>query len=183
MEILNTQFKDLFIINITPFEDSRGQFIKQFSKEIFQLQGLKSDFDESFYSISKRGVIRGMHFQIPPKEHTKLVYVSSVKIIDVVIDLRQQSKTYKQFFYIKLDSTNNRCLYIPDGFAHGFLSLEDNTKVHYMQTSQYDKRYDCGVLYNSFGFPWESIAKEYNIDKFIISERDLSFSDTLEGYF
>lgn len=183
MEILNTNLKDLFIINTKLFEDSRGQFIKQFSKEEFEKYGLKCNFCESFYSVSKKGVIRGMHFQIPPKEHSKLVFVSNGKIIDVVLDLRKRSKTYKQFFYIQLDSTNNQCLYIPDGFAHGFLSLENNTKVHYMQTSQYDKECDCGVLYNSFGFNWESIAKQYNIDKFIISERDLSFSSTLEGYF
>ncbi len=183
MKIINTDFKDLFIINISPFEDSRGKFIKLFNKEIFQSYGLESNFNESFYSISKQGVIRGMHFQIPPKEHAKLVYVSNGKIIDVVVDLRQSSKTYKRFFYTQLDSTNNRCLYIPVGFAHGFLSLEDNTMVHYMQTSQYDKQCDYGVLYSSFGFQWEEIARQNNIDKFIISERDLSFSDKLEGYF
>lgn len=115
---------------------------------------LRSEFCESFYSISQKSVIRGMHFQIPPKEYAKLVYVSNGSIID-----------------------------IPAGFAHGFLSLEDNTKVHYMQTSEYSKEHDCGVKYDSFGFRWEEIAKKHNIDKFIISNRDLSFSDRIEGYF
>ena len=183
MEIINTTFKDLYIINITPHKDLRGQFAKQFSKSVFESYNLRSEFCESFYSISQKSVIRGMHFQTPPKEHAKLVYVSNGSIIDVVLDLRQDSTTYKKSFYIKLDSTNLKCLYIPEGFAHGFLSLEDNTKVHYMQTSEYDKDYDCGIKYDSFGFEWNKIAKQYDIDKFIISNRDLSFSDRIEGYF
>ena len=181
MEIISTAFRGLFIIDTIPYKDVRGEFIKPFSKSAFELHGLKCDFLESFYSISKRGVIRGMHFQIPPKEHAKLVYVSSGSIIDVVLDLRRDSATYKRFFHIHL--YNRYAIYIPEGFAHGFLSLRDDTIVHYMQTSQYDKKCDCGIRYDSFGFDWEGVAKEHNIDGFIISNRDLSFDSVIEGYF
>lgn len=175
MEIINTNFHHLFILKPNIFKDARGQFIKQFSDEIFKINNLDSNFEESLYSISKKAVLRGMHFQTPPKEHTKIVFVSSGKILDVVVDLRKDSPTFRQHFSIILDSTNNTCLYIPKGFAHGFLSLEDNSKVHYMQTSGYDKENDYGILYDSFGFEWKKEAKKYNISDFIISNRDLGF--------
>lgn len=175
MEIVKTEFKDLFIIKPNVFKDDRGDFIKQFNNEIFIENGLESDFKENFYSTSKKGVIRGIHFQIPPQEHTKLVFVSSGKILDVVIDLREDSKTFKKCFSIILDSNNNTCLYIPKGFGHGFLSLEDNSKVHYMTTTKFYKEYDTGILYSSINFNWESWAKKYNINNLALSNRDNSF--------
>lgn len=175
MQVLATTFHNLFILKPRIFNDERGEFIKPFSAEIFAESGLDYDFVEAFYSVSKKGVLRGMHFQIPPKEHTKLVFVSSGKIIDVVVDLRADSATFGRYFSVILDGTN--ALYIPKGFAHGFLSLCDATKVHYMQSSCYDAHCDYGIAFDSIGFDWKCVASEHNISNFIISPRDRSFEN------
>ncbi len=111
-----------------------------------------------------------MHFQIPPYHHSKLVYVSQGRILDVVVDLRRKSVTYRKSFSIELNVDNGRFLYIPVGFAHGFLSLENDTIVNYAQTSCYSKEHDKGVLFNSFDFQW-------NVSNPIVSDRDLSFEE------
>ncbi|MGX2982258.1 dTDP-4-dehydrorhamnose 3,5-epimerase family protein [Helicobacter sp. 23-1045] len=180
MEIIATSFHNLFILKPSIFSDLRGEFIKPFSVEIFSENNLECDFVEAFYSTSKKGVLRGMHFQLPPKEHTKLVFVSSGKILDVVVDLRAESASFGRVFSVILDGTN--ALYIPKGFAHGFLSLADDSKVHYMQTTCYDKTCDSGILFSSINFDWECEAKKYNIDDFIISPRDRSFESAESFY-
>lgn len=179
MQVCATSFQNLFILKPRIFSDERGEFIKPFSVKIFAESGLDYNFVEAFYSVSKKGVLRGMHFQIPPKEHTKLVFVSSGKIIDVVVDLRVDSATYQQYFSVILDGTN--ALYIPNGFAHGFLGLCDETKVHYMQSSCYDANCDYGIAFDSFGFDWRRVASEHNISDFIISARDRNF-ETMSSF-
>ena len=123
MNIIPTDFEGLFIIETINFQDNRGSFQKLFNYDLFVENGLRTDFKEFYYSISKKNVIRGMHFQLPPFEHTKLVYVSRGKIRDVVIDIRKQSDTYGKCFSIELDDQKAYCLYIPAGFAHGFFFL------------------------------------------------------------
>lgn len=164
---INTEFEGLKIIETNNFQDERGLFHKYFSKDDFSSLGLDTDFKESYYSINKKNVIRGMHFQIPPADHTKLVYVISGKIIDVCLDIRKNSKTYGKCFSVELSGAVAKCIYIPKGFAHGFVSLEDNTCVHYMQTSCYNKECDKGICYDSFGYSW-------NITNPIVSGRDLT---------
>ena len=109
-----------------------------------------------------------MHFQLPPKDHVKLVYVVTGKIRDVCLDLRHASKTYGTYFSCVLSGDDDAYLYIPRGIAHGFVSLEHNSIVHYAQTSCYSKDHDCGIRYDSFGFNW-------NIENPIVSDRDKSF--------
>ena len=109
-----------------------------------------------------------MHFQLPPYEHTKLVYLNQGKIIDVVLDIRKASKTYGQHFSIQMNTDNPLMICIPVGCAHGFLSLEDISIVSYMQTSVYNKDCDTGILWNSFGMDWK-------IENPIVSDRDNSF--------
>lgn len=168
MELEKTEFENLLIINNMPISDDRGLFHKLFNYDFFKNNGLDVDFKEFYYSTSKKNVLRGMHFQIPPFQHAKLVYVSQGRILDVVVDLRRNSATFKKHFAIELNDIDGRYLYIPVGFAHGFLSLENETIVNYAQTSCYSKEHDSGILYNSFGFKWET-------DNPVISERDLSF--------
>ena len=151
---INTEFEGLKIIETNNFQDERGLFHKYFSKDEFATLGLDTDFKESYYSINKKNVIRGMHFQIPPADHTKLVYVTSGRIIDVCLDIRKNSKTYGKSFSVELSDDVAKCIYISKGFAHGFISLEDNTCVHYMQTSCYKKECDKGISYDSFGYDW-----------------------------
>lgn len=170
MEIITTEFEGLLIIQNRTLNDDRGLFHKLFNYDFFRTSKLDTEFKEFYYSTSNKNVIRGMHFQLPPYHHTKLVYVSHGRILDVVIDLRRSSVTYKKHFAIELDDINGRYLYIPIGFAHGFLSLENKTIVNYAQTSCYSKEHDNGILFNSFDFDW-------GIENPIISDRDLMFKE------
>ena len=170
MKIIETNILGLKILKPRVFEDTRGKFIKSFNNDFFIEFGLDINIKETYYSISHKDVIRGMHFQIPPYHHSKLVYVSQGRILDVVVDLRRKSVTYRKSFSIELNVDNGRFLYIPVGFAHGFLSLENDTIVNYAQTSCYSKEHDKGVLFNSFDFQW-------NVSNPIVSDRDLSFEE------
>lgn len=176
MEIEQTFIPDLKLIHLKEFTDTRGSFIKVFNQEFFAKNGMATDFKESYYSISSKNVIRGMHFQIPPFEHTKLVYLNQGKIIDVVLDIRKTSPTYGQHFSIELSTINPILVYIPIGCAHGFLSLEDHSMVTYLQTSCYNNDCDKGIKYNSFGMNWEK-------ENLIISSRDIEFPDFEETNF
>jgi len=174
MKIEDTFIPGLKLIHLDKFIDIRGSFLKVFNEDYFAENGLETDFKESYYSISHKNVIRGMHFQVSPAEHTKLVYLNSGSIVDVILDIRKNSPTYGQHFTINLNCDKPILVYIPVGCAHGFLSLEDNTMVTYMQTSCYNKSCDMGIKYNSFGMEWD-------IENPIVSNRDLSFpgfSDT-----
>ena len=168
MRIINTSFEGLFILETNNFQDERGCFQKLFNYDFFEKNGLATDFKEFYYSLNKKGVRRGMHFQSPPYDHVKVVYVSKGRIMDVVVDIRKYSKTYGMCFSLELDDQKAQYLYIPKGFAHGFLSLEDNTIVNYAQTSCYNKDCDCGIDQNSIDFDW-------GIDNPIVSGRDLTF--------
>ena len=168
MKIVETPFQGLYILETVHFQDIRGGFQKLFNYDFFKSNGLDTDFKEFYYSVSHQNVIRGMHFQLPPFEHTKVVYVSKGRILDVVVDIRKHSETYGKCFSIELDDSKAQYLYIPKGFAHGFRSLDDGTIVNYAQTSCYPKEHDCGIAQDSFGFDW-------GIDNPIVSGRDLTF--------
>lgn len=167
MKIFSTVFDGLFVIENFVQKDNRGEFIKVFNSDLFQQCGIYFSLKEIYYSISHKDVIRGMHFQKPPMEHAKLVYVANGSIIDVVLDIRKNSKSFGKHFSIQLNANQNS-IFIPFGFAHGFRSLEDNTQVVYNQTSCYSFEHDRGILWNSFSFDWE-------ISNPIISDRDKSF--------
>ncbi len=169
MEFIKTEIKNLFIIKNYNFIDNRGSFNKTFSFDEFRSFGINFIPKEIYYSISKKNVIRGMHFQTPPAEHSKLVSVINGKVLDVVLDLRKNSGTYGKAISVILKANENS-IFIPIGCAHGFKSLENNSFVLYCQTSCYSKENDSGILWNSFGFDWE-------IENPILSERDLSFID------
>lgn len=173
MKIIKTPFEGLFVLETVHFEDERGCFQKLFNWDFFSEQGLNVNFKEFYYSVSQKNVIRGMHFQLPPFEHSKLVYVSQGKILDVVLDIRSSSKTYGKAFSIELNAKEGKYLYIPVGFAHGFLSLEDGSITNYAQTSCYNKDCDSGIYYNSFGFDWQSESP-------ICSGRDKTFIEFKE---
>ena len=168
MHIEQTFIPGLKLIHLNEFKDNRGSFIKVFNEDFFHENGLETDIKESYFSISAKNVIRGMHFQIPPAEHTKLVYVNQGSILDVVLDIRKNAETYGKFFSYKITQENPTLVFIPAGCAHGFLSLEDQTMVTYLQSSVYNKACDTGILWNSFGMEWK-------IENPIISDRDDSF--------
>lgn len=168
MEIINTSFEGLKIIKTKYLNDSRGIFNKVYNKDFFKKNNLNYNFEEFFYSESQKNVIRGMHFQIPPYEHEKIVFVAKGKIMDVVIDLRKKSKTYGKYYNIELSFQEGKCIYIPKGFAHGFKSIENNTIVCYLTTSMYKEDCDSGINIFGFGYNWDSKNP-------IISNRDSSF--------
>lgn len=168
MKIEETYIQGLKLIYLKEFEDLRGAFIKVFNEKFFAKNGLETKFMESYYSISAKNVIRGMHFQIPPEEHTKMVYLNQGSILDVILDIRKNSATFGKYLKIEINKNNPVLVYIPVGCAHGFLSLQDNTMVTYLQSSCYNSDYDKGVKYDSFGMDWK-------IDRPILSNRDLQF--------
>ncbi|MCB9062371.1 MAG: dTDP-4-dehydrorhamnose 3,5-epimerase family protein [Halobacteriovoraceae bacterium] len=165
MNIEKTKIEGCFILTPTIFEDSRGKFVKNFNCKVFKDYNLDTDFKESYYSISKKFVARGMHFQIPPHDHCKLVYVSTGKIKDFILDLRKNSKTFGEVIEIELSSKNCRQVYLSKGLAHGFISIEDSTTVHYMQTTIYSQESDKGIHLSH-------VVKD--IHNYTLSQRDLT---------
>ncbi|TYA74132.1 dTDP-4-dehydrorhamnose 3,5-epimerase family protein [Seonamhaeicola marinus] len=168
MEIVKTSLSGVYIINNFNAQDSRGTFVKMFNKESFLQENLDFDIRESYYSISKKNVIRGMHFQTPPHDHEKLVYVPQGKILDLIVDLRPNSKTYKNYISVEISGENKKSVIIPKGLAHGFRSLENDTITVYNVSTEYNPNFDYGISYNSFGFNWE-------IEQPILSKRDAQF--------
>lgn len=169
MKINSTLINGVYVIENFNADDNRGSFIKIVNEEEFAKNGLSCDFREQYYSISKKNVIRGMHFQLPPCDHVKLVHVIKGKVLDVILDIRKNSKTYGKAISFELNSEERKSIYIPSGCAHGFKSMEDDTIMLYNVTTVYNKEADCGILWDSIGFDWD-------IENPIISSRDLSFS-------
>lgn len=170
MELVKTDLEGVFIIKNKIFKDERGKFIKTYHEEDFKENNLNTDFKESYFSVSDKNVIRGMHFQLPPFDHEKLVYVAKGEVLDVILDLRKDSKTKGKSISINLSEENGYSIYIPKGLAHGFKSLEDGTIMVYNVGTVYNAEADYGVKYDSFGFNWE-------IENPIMSKRDKTFED------
>ena len=168
MSIEKTPIEGLLILQTNNFQDNRGSFQKLFNYDFSKEYGLATEFKEFYYSLNRKNVVRGMHFQTPPAEHVKMVYVSYGRIMDAVVDLRKDSATYGKVYTVELDAEQGRYLYIPAGLAHGFVSLEDTTIVNYAQTSCYDREHDCGVDSMSVGIDW-------GVEEPIRSGRDLTF--------
>ena len=156
------------LITLPAFNDARGSFIKTFQDSFFKQSAIDFELKESYFSVSHKEVIRGMHFQLPPHHHAKVVFCPHGSILDVLVDLRRQSPTYGQYFATELSAANHKAFYIPAGFAHGFKTLEDHTITYYLVSSEHSKEQDAGILYNSFGMDWQ-------LNDPIISERDLAF--------
>jgi len=154
-----------YLIKSDKFDDKRGSFTKTYHKNLFQEYDLDFLMKEQFFTVSAKDVLRGMHFQLPPYDHIKLVTCLTGCVLDVILDLRKSSKTFYQFETFKLSDDNAHILYIPSGIAHGFLSLEPNSSMLYSTSTVHEPKADCGIHWNSFGFAWPC-------EHLIISERD-----------
>lgn len=165
MIFIELELAGCFLIQARSFQDYRGSFSKLFHKDLFREQGLAFELAEQLFSRSQRGVLRGMHFQIPPHDHAKLVSCLSGKILDVMLDLRRGSASYGQHLSVELTPAAEQHLFIPRGIAHGFLSLEDDSGVFYSTSKVHHRDSDAGVRWDSFGFNWP-VAEP------IVSERD-----------
>jgi dTDP-4-dehydrorhamnose 3,5-epimerase len=173
MKISKTFIKDLIIIEPQLFEDERGFFYESYNKKNLDINIV---FVQDNESKSYKGVIRGLHFQAPPFEQTKLVRCVSGNILDVAVDLRTNSKTYGKSFSIQLSSENNKQLFIPKGFAHGFQVLSEIAIVNYKVDNYYNPKSDSGLIWND-----KDLSIDWNLDiKPILSDKDLkliSFKD------
>lgn len=164
----NASLTDPLVLDLSAFSDDRGSFIKTFHDTTLKHHGIDFHLKESYFSISHKDVIRGMHFQLPPHHHAKVVFCPQGAILDVIVDLRTGSPSYGQFTVQELSLDNHKAFYIPPGFAHGFKALTDNAMTYYLVSSEYSKEHDTGIRYDSIGFNWDCQNP-------IISERDLSF--------
>lgn len=174
MEIINTKIKDLVIVQPRVISDSRGYFLESFKENFFLENFPNIHFVQDNESKSDFGVLRGLHFQKPPFEQTKLVRVIHGEVLDVAVDLRVKSKTYGQYESFILSDTNKKQLLIPRGFAHGFLVLSKTAIFQYKVDNIYAPNHDSGILYND-----STLKIDWKLDckNFIISEKDLQLQE------
>lgn len=175
MELLKTKIPGLLLIKPTVFVDSRGHFLETFNKEKMLQFGLNENFVQDNQSVSKKGVLRGLHFQKPPFDQGKLVRVVQGIALDVAVDLRKDSLTFGKWESAELSGENKLMLWIPPGFAHGFVALEDNTVFVYKCTNAYNKASEATILWND-----PQLKIDWKVKNPILSEKDLeamSFED------
>lgn len=147
MEVIQTKIPDLYIVKPTVFEDHRGYFFESYNKENFLRNGIDHNFVQDNESKSSKGVLRGLHFQKPPFAQGKLVRVMKGSVLDVAVDIRKNSPTYGQWASVELTQDNKWMYWIPPGFAHGFVTLEDNTVFFYKCTNVYNKNSEGSILW------------------------------------
>jgi dTDP-4-dehydrorhamnose 3,5-epimerase len=173
MELKETGILGCYELFPRIFKDDRGKLIKTFHQDTFINLGLAVNFTEEYYSVSAKGVLRGLHFQTPPHEHIKCVTCLSGQLFDVVVDLRRNSPSYGEHFFTELSSEKGNMVYIPAGCAHGFYALTDQAIFLNKTTSVFSAESDAGIRWDSCGIPWP--------DKYpILSEKDcnmLAFQD------
>ena len=170
MPFVETGLPGLLIFEPAVFEDSRGFFFESYNQKIFSQQGIETSFVQDNQSRSSYGVIRGLHYQLPPYAQIKLVRVLIGKILDVAVDIRKGSPTYGKAYSIELSAANKKQLYIPKGFAHGFSVLSDVAEVLYKCDVFYNKESEAGINYSdpSLNIDWCIAA-----GKAIVSEKDV----------
>ncbi len=168
MEIVKTKIPDLYIIKPRVFEDNRGYFFESYNKNAFLQSGIDQNFVQDNESKSSKGVLRGLHFQKTPFAQGKLVRVMQGAVLDVAVDLRKASPTYGEWVAVELNHDNKWMYWIPPGFAHGFVTLEDNTVFFYKCTNVYNKESEGSILWND-----PDLNIDWKITNPILSEKDL----------
>lgn len=177
-ERLETYIPGCFELTPRKINDERGCFVKTYHFDAFKEHGLDTDWREEYYSVSHKGVLRGLHYQSPPHDHAKLVYCTSGEVLDVVVDLRVGSPMFGKFTIFQLTACKANMIYIPRGCAHGFYTISDSATMMYKVTSVYAPSNDTGIHWNSVGISWPDT-------KPIVSLRDNSlifFSDFISPF-
>ena len=178
MNFTQTEIKGAYLIEPEIFRDDRGEFFRTYDELLFEQTGLKKKFIQFNHSLNyKAGTWRGFHFQLPPKTETKLIRCVAGKIFDVVLDLRKGSPTFLQWKGFELSAENRKQLLIPDGCAHGFVTLEDFSAIIYHHTELYDSAVEAGVRYDD-----PKINLSLPVAVTVVSERDRSFPYLLSDY-
>nr|WP_293993557.1 dTDP-4-dehydrorhamnose 3,5-epimerase [uncultured Fusobacterium sp.] len=168
---IETGIEGLYIIEPTVFGDERGFFVESYNKNDFIELGISDEFVQDNHSKSKKGVLRGLHFQTKFSQG-KLVRVIKGSVYDVAVDLRKDSKTFGKHFGLELSAENKRMFFIPKDFAHGFLTLEDDTEFTYKCTDFYHPEYDSGIMWND-----KDINIDWNFEKYNLKEKDIVLSE------
>lgn len=166
MQVKPTPFEGLFEIIPAIFQDSRGYFFESYKEDVLRQAGIMYSFPQENQSFSKKGVIRGLHMQMAPHAQAKLVTVISGKVMDVVVDVRRGSPTFGQVYYCELDGQRHNMLMVPDGFAHGFVALEDSV-FSYKCSHVYHKAAEQGIIWND-----PTLNIQWNIQDPIVSDKD-----------
>lgn len=169
MSFIPTEIEGLLIFEPQVFADERGYFFESYNQRIFEQAGITTPFVQDNQARSVRGVLRGLHYQIEPFAQAKLVRVLEGSVLDVVVDLRPQSATYGKWLGVELSAQNKRQLYVPRGFAHGYVVLSDTAEFFYKCDNFYSKAHEGGIIYNdpSLGIDWQM-----PLDAAIVSEKD-----------
>jgi len=173
MKFINTDFDGLYVIELNLFEDDRGWFARTFDINVFKetIPNFKGNWKQTNHSHNtKKGTFRGLHFQKPPFQETKLIRCISGSVIDYALDLRKESKSFLKVFKIELNSENNKMILIPSGFAHGFLTLKDNSDLLYYHDEFYNSKYDSGIHFQD-----PLIRDKIDIQPLIVSKKDLEY--------
>ncbi|HEB62692.1 MAG TPA: dTDP-4-dehydrorhamnose 3,5-epimerase [Bacteroidetes bacterium] len=170
MKLTTTFIKDLLIIEPDVFIDERGYFLESFNKKEFEkLTGKSIDFIQDNESKSKYGTLRGLHYQVEPFAQAKLVRVIKGRVLDMAVDIRERSETYGKYFSLELNETNKKQLFIPRGFAHGFVVLSEEAIFTYKCDNYYNKEAEGGIIYND---PHLNIDWKIDPAEIILSEKD-----------
>ncbi len=182
---IETGIDSLVILEPTIFGDERGFFMESYSKRDFEEIGLLMEFVQDNHSKSKKGVLRGLHFQSKFTQG-KLVRVVAGSVLDVAVDLRRESPTFGQVRTVLLTAENKRLFYVPEGFAHGFVTLEDNTEFQYKCTNYYAPEYDSGIIWNDkdLNIDWQLEKYGIKVEELSLSEKDKklqTFKEFVEG--
>lgn len=170
MNFIKTEFEGLYIIEPKIFEDTRGYFYESYNRSVFEQNGLFFDFVQDNESNSQYGVVRGLHYQYGEFAQAKLVRVLKGKVLDVVVDIRKDSKTFGKSFSIELSAENKKQFLIPRGFAHGFSVLSETATFFYKCDNFYNKQSERGIMFNDAQL---NIDWQIPIDKMILSPKDL----------
>lgn len=171
MQLKRTAIEGLFEVEVTLLEDERGAFARTYDEAMFAQAGLPTHWPQCNTSFNrKRGTLRGMHFQAPPKEEPKLVRCTAGRVWDVALDLRKGSPTYLKWHGIELSASRRNAFFIPAGFAHGFITLEDDSEVYYQMGQSYDASLQRGVRWNDPAF-----AIDWPFAPSVISARDADY--------
>ncbi|MGL4243042.1 MAG: dTDP-4-dehydrorhamnose 3,5-epimerase [Beijerinckiaceae bacterium] len=173
MRITPTPLAGLFVVDITPIEDPRGFFARTYDADAFRAAGLPADWPQHSISFNRRrGTLRGMHYQADPKPEPKLVRCTRGSVFDVAVDIRPTSPTHRRWFGLELTAERRNALYIPAGFAHGFVTLEDDSELLYQIGERYDAPLARGLRWNDTAF-----AIDWPIPPEVMSERDAAWPD------
>ncbi len=167
MEVIKTKIPDLYIVKPTVFEDHRGYFFESYNKENFLRNGIDHNFVQDNESKSSKGVLRGLHFQKPPFAQGKLVRVMKGSVLDVAVDIRKNSPTYGKWASVELTQDNKWMYWVPPGFAHGFVTLEDNTVFFYKCTNVYNKNSEGSILWCD-----PDLNIDWKVENPILSDKD-----------